>query len=172
MKDQSRFDIRLMLAKGHWTLGEYDFALRCIEASFEETGDVGQVSELLQTFQSELSDGPPNADAQAKLDEWFEQFNGTSMASISTPVAESPVLATPTIAHLMAKQGHHDEALEIAESVLRRNPADEQAIAVLDEIAAERAPSGGDTDSLHLIMELERWLANATQLRASNGVRT
>ena len=114
MKEQSRFDIRLMLAKGHWKLGEYDLSLSSIEASFEETGDVGQVSELLQGFQDELSQGVANLEAQAKLDEWFEQFNGTSMAAMPSPVSESPVLATPTLAQLMADQGHHDEAVEIA----------------------------------------------------------
>lgn len=166
MKEQSRFDIRLMLAKGHWKLGEYDLALSSIEASFEETGDVGQVSELLQGFQDELLKGVANPEAQAKLDEWFEQFNGTSTAAMPSPVSESPVLATPTLAQLMADQGHHDEAVEIAESALKRDPANEKAMAVLDEISGEASPSNEG-----VIQELERWLTNARQLRLAHGAR-
>ena len=166
MSDQSRFDIRLMLAKGHWALGEYDQALACVEASFEETGDVAQVSELLQIFQDGVSEGPANPEAQSKLDQWFEQFNETSAPGEPSAVLGSAVLATPTMAQLMADQGHHDEAAEIAEDVLRRNPADEQAMAVLDEISG----SSRHDDNLALIAELERWLANVRIRRSQGGV--
>ena len=166
MTEQSRFDIRLMLAKGHWTLGEYDQALACIEASFEETGDVAQVSELLQSFQDDMAKGPANPEAQAKLEEWFEQFNENGASGEPSPVVESPILATPTMAQLMANQGLHTAAAEIAENVLRRNPADEQAMAVLDEISGVSSAASQQP----VLVELERWLSNVRMRRTERGV--
>jgi hypothetical protein len=70
-------------------------------------------------------------------------------------------LATPTVARLLAEQGHPEQALLIAADVLRRNPDDARALAVRASLerpaAPERTPSGRNG---RIVAELERWLGN------------
>ena len=49
-------------------------------------------------------------------------------------------LATPTVARLLAEQGHPEKALAVADDVLRRNPGDARALAV--RASLEQAAAG------------------------------
>ena len=71
--------------------------------------------------------------------------------------ATSPSLSTSTLAELLARQGHEDRALLVAEDVLRRNPRDARALALKRRIL-EGAPVRRED---RVIEELERWLARA-----------
>ena len=65
-----------------------------------------------------------------------------------------PSLSTSTLAELLADQGHAEQALRVAEDVLRRDPEDTRAQAVRGRLQPKRSARERQ------IAELERWLAN------------
>lgn len=69
-----------------------------------------------------------------------------------------PLPSTPTVAELLAEQGHTDRALAVTDDVLRRNPRDARALAM-----RERLVAGDHRKSAEVARVLERWLENAVR---------
>jgi hypothetical protein len=136
--------MRLELARGHWSLGERDEALVCLErlanidVRAEGAGD-DAVAGRLEALGRRLRPSEPIA-----------------------PAPGSP-LATGTLASLLVEQGHGAAALAVAEDVLRARPDDERALAV-----RERVRGGSSRRALE---RLERWLSNLERLKRSEGAR-
>ncbi len=151
-----RGELRLQVAKGHWALGEHDEALRALERAAEE-----DPCDSLREFAAELDPEALDGSLAARL--------GAVLAALARPSAPTneageededvPRLSTPTLAELLADQGHAGKALRVAEEVLRRNPGDERARAV----RARLRPPPRDRE--RWIAELERWLRSAQQRR-------
>ena len=68
-----------------------------------------------------------------------------------------PPLATSTVAELLADQGNFEQAVHVADDVLRRNPSDARAQAVRN-LVESKAPPQADA-----IAALESWLRTIEQ---------
>lgn len=117
--NERRGELRLSIAKGHWALGEHDEALGALERAASEDPTCDTLREFVAELDSDLLRGP--------LAERLAALRG----ALATPPAASddvddavPRLSTPTLAQLLADQGHADKALRVADAVLRRNPDD------------------------------------------------
>ena len=148
--------IRLDLARGHWSLGEHEEAIGCLERALEPDQGSEPVRELLETLLEEIAETQltePNIETRLRT---LRARCDAALAPAETrldPVAAlSPLLATPTMAELLADQGHTERAYEFAQDLLRRNPADERAAAVHERLRPSTARGQGE------IAVLERWL--------------
>jgi tetratricopeptide (TPR) repeat protein len=137
--------IRLDLARGHWSLGELDEAVSCLERAVETDLDSQDlralIDELLSQAEAEGSVGAASRLAVLRRD----------LRDAASPIAEpgSP-LATGTMAQLLAEQGHVPQALAVAEQVLRSDPEHAGAREV-----QERARSDHHRAAIE---RLEHWL--------------
>jgi tetratricopeptide (TPR) repeat protein len=151
--NERRGELRLSIAKGHWALGEHDEALSALERAVEE-----DPCDSLREFAGDL-----DADSlRGPLAERLAAIRD-ALARAAAPADDAelavPRLSTPTLAELLADQGHAGKALRVAEEVLRRRPDDERALAVRERLRAPRS------DRERWIAELERWLRSAQQRR-------
>ncbi len=151
MNDSGPAEIRLQLARSHWSLGERDEAIECLlRAAAEDAGRDGLV-ELVDKFALESDD--------ARLAALQDQ-----LCSGAAPDEEPPSpLHTATMAELLADQGHEARALRVAEDVLSRNPGDERAQAVQQRL---KRPAAGHSKKA---AALERWLGRIRE-RGHRGV--
>ncbi len=151
MSDLDPVKIRMDLSRGHWSLGEFDAALECLERAATEDPERPGMSELLEALLEDAGAGAPP--------EVVQQIKTVLHVVVSVPrdavVLPSP-LATGTMAGLLAEQGHEDQARAVTEDVLRRNPEDEIALAVRSKLD----PDDG-SQKRRIVLELERWLRNA-----------
>jgi tetratricopeptide (TPR) repeat protein len=160
MTDKSPAELRLDLARGHWSLGERDDAIFCLERCAEAAPDFAPLRDLALGFLGELTDDVDDLLA--------ERLRALCAALPADAQEESPppaVITTPTFAQVLAGQGHTERALEVADAVLARSPDDERALAVREELAAD-VPDVGELPRYALIRQLEAWLANARRRRA------
>jgi tetratricopeptide (TPR) repeat protein len=175
MTGNDAFEVRLGLAQGHWEIGEYEEALRCLERALEEPSDDPQdprLGELASRLVGELSG---QAGAGASEDLRTRLYRVLEAASASDELSGS--IATPTLAELLAEQGHAEKALRVAEDVLRKNPEDTRARAVRERLQPSppsahpeaRPESRRDGDAV--IAELERWLGNLRRRGAEQEAR-
>ena len=147
-------DIRLELARGHWSLGEFEDAVISLERRALE----GAVDEAVLDLAHRFLDDLGGLEAEGSLADRLRRLVGQTSPEVLDPVGAlpSPTLTTATMAEVLAGQGHKDQALEIAKNVLRRNPDDSRAKAVEGNLTG----TGAAADPW-LLQELERWLANA-----------
>ena len=152
MSDSSQAEIRLQLARGHWSLGERDEAIECLLRAAAGDPELGGLVEQVDKFALECDD-PRLAALQEQL------FTGLA------PDQEPPSpLHTATMAELLADQGHEARALRVAEDVLSRNPGDERAQAVQQRLTRPAAGRSKKT------VALERWLGRIRE-RGHRGVQ-
>jgi len=138
----------------HWALGERADAVAALERCARESYDPEVLLDLVDGCLEELEAGDA-ADLAARLAglraRAVEAFEARENADLPAP------LETPTLAKLLADQGHAEKALAVADNLLRRNPADARALAVRESLTVRPALSKSHTRT---IAELERWLAN------------
>ena len=152
-----RSKMRLELARGHWSLGEREEAVVCLERLAESDPQ----AEGLATLVEELR-GDPEArgadDARERLERLARRLDPPRAIA---PLPGSP-LATGTLASLLVDQGHGAAALAVAEDVLRARPDDARALAVRERVRGAR-PHGA-------LERLERWLADIERRGRREGV--
>jgi len=145
--------MRLELARMQWALGERADAVSTLEkgtATADPESLLGDVDGYLEEL--EAGDAPDLAARLAGLRaKAVEALEAHEAAALPAPHV------TPTVAQLLADQGHPDRALAVAEDVLRRNPADLRALAVREAITKPGKPR---REHARTISELERWLGN------------
>ncbi len=155
MNATQSLEIRLELARLHWELGEYGEAVKCLERAVLDGPVESVLRPRLKAYLSEAAESKVAPDivdrikvALAKVDSSTEQDFKPS----------SPI-ATPTLARLLADQGHADKALAVTTGLLEQNPDDERALAVRAEISESTA------SKRKLVDELSSWLENARRRR-------
>ena len=138
--------IRLELARGHWSLGEREEALVCLERLAASEPEAEGLGALVEELHAELaSEGP------AELVERFAALARLlEPPEAIAPAVDSP-LVTGTLASLLVEQGHAEQALAVAEGVLRSRPDDPRALAVRERLR------GSQTQ--RIVERLESWLA-------------
>jgi hypothetical protein len=142
---------RLELARGHWSLGECDEAVLCLERLAAADPGAEGLAALLQELREDLAVTP---DALSeRIDALVRRL---PPAEPIAPAPESP-LATGTLAGLLAEQGHGAAALEVAEGVLRARPDDQRALAVREQVHGVR--------TRRALERLERWLGEIERIR-------
>jgi hypothetical protein len=141
---------RLELARGHWSLGERDEALVCLERLADLDAAADGLVALVGELQSECGSDDAPAQRLAALARRLRPEEPVA------PPAGSP-LATGTLASLLVEQGHAQQALAVAEDVLRARPDDARALAVRERVR------GGQTQ--RVLERLERWLSNIDRLK-------
>jgi tetratricopeptide (TPR) repeat protein len=157
MSAKDATQLRVELARGHWQLGERAEAILCLERA-AEAGAPGEA--LLAIVDAGLDELEGSADdaLAARLARLRER-----LVPAAEPVDAAPVpapLATPTLAKLLAEQGHAEKALAVADQVLRRNANDERALAVRAQLAKPAPAPAASGANPRRIAELSRWLAN------------
>ena len=161
MSQKTPFQIRVELARGHWALQEYELALASIERAEPLPEECEALANVLREFLTTLENGSVGGEIEARLQALLEPL--CQPPAEEPGPAVSPVLATPTMAQLLADQGHRDQALEVAQDVLRRRPDDEDARALKNELQP------GSESNQRVTAELERWLQNLRRRRAELG---
>jgi hypothetical protein len=149
---------RLELARGHWSLGEHEEALVCLERLEESDPQAAGLAALVEELRDDPSAGAP-ADVAERLEALARRLNPPAPIA---PLPGSP-LATGTLASLLVDQGHGAAALAVAEDVLRARPDDVRALAV-----RERVRGGQPQRALE---RLERWLGQIERRRRREGVQ-
>ena len=154
MNECTATEIRLELARGHWRLGEHEDAIRCLERCSEELPAAAGLAELTRGFLAQMIDEGP-----APLVERLRSLSAQLDLGVEEPdpLVAGPALQTPTLAAVLADQGHTGQARQIADDVLRRRPEDARALALVTSLTASEDaadPRG------RVIQELERWLGN------------
>lgn len=143
--------IRLDLARGHWSLGERAEALTCLQRVAEEDRAAPGLVELIDQLLAE---------AGGAVDDELLSELGALQRELAPPECDPPIepaaspLTTSTMAELLAEQGHDEQALGVVDAVLRRDPDDERAQAVRERLS----PAHGA--AMRQIAVLEGWLAN------------
>jgi hypothetical protein len=149
--------MRLELARMHWALGERAEAVTVLERCAREQADPEEMLDTVDGFLEELEagDAPDLAARLAKVRaRAAEAFDARENADLPAP------LETPTLAKLLADQGHAEKALAVADNLLRRNPADVRALAVRESLTSAPPRKSQKKSHTRAIAELERWLAN------------
>lgn len=150
--------IRVDLARGHWRLGERPEAIACLERAAAALPLHDGLLALVESCLEDLESGGAEelalrlAALRARILDAQDEH-----AAVAMPAP----LATPTVARLLAEQGHPEKALAVADDVLRRNPGDARALAVRASLEKPR-PAKRSRSNLNtrVIAELERWLSN------------
>lgn len=159
MNATRRAEIRLQVAQGHWTLGEQAEALAALDRAAREDPTSQALLDWIDAIRDEVREGPVARYVEALQAQLLPTFRAVEAPeSVRGEAADLPrrdeLPATPTLAELLADQGHRDRALQVTDDVLRDNPANERALAVRARLQA-RSPAGDRT-----LRTLERWLAN------------
>ncbi len=154
MSAEQPLEIRLKIARLHWELQEYDEALSCLERAVNGAPVPDELRSELEACLGKADD----VGASPLLVARIRRAMGAQDPLAVRDFEPSSPLATPTLARLLAKQGHADKALSVTKSLLEQNPDDERALAVKAEL------STGSARDQNMIDELSRWLANARRL--------
>jgi hypothetical protein len=142
---------RLELARGHWSLGERDEAVVCLERLAALDAAAEGLLALVEDLQTDCgTDGDSPAQRLAALARRLRPDDPIA------PPAGSP-LVTGTLASLLVEQGHAQQALAVAEDVLRARPDDARALAVRERVRGGQAQ--------RVLERLERWLSNIDRLK-------
>jgi tetratricopeptide (TPR) repeat protein len=175
---RDRVAARLELARLHWSLGEREDAVDALERTGVD-GPEQRVARLAAELGRELP-GIPEFDAlRSRLTRLAADATPASPAraldpepatgEVERPFADGvaskplPPLATSTLAELLAEQGHAEQALHVAEQVLRQNPGDPRARAVRDRLRPRKGMRQRQ------IAALEEWL-DRLQRRPQGGL--
>ncbi len=154
MSAEQPLEIRLKIARLHWELQEYDEALSCLERAVNGAPVPDQLRSELEECLAKADDVGASPLLVARIRRAMAAEDPLAVRDFEP----SSPLATPTLARLLAKQGHADKALAVTTSLLEQNPEDERALAVKAEL------STGFARDQNMIDELSRWLANARRL--------
>jgi tetratricopeptide (TPR) repeat protein len=148
--------MRLELARMHWALGEHGDALAALErcAGLDPAHDA--LLQLVDGCLEELEAGHA-VDVASRLARLRAKLIEAHDAKQQEELPAK--LATPTLARLLAEQGHAQKALAVADDLVRRNPKDERALAVRASLTRTPEPPARHG---RVIAELERWLARLT----------
>jgi tetratricopeptide (TPR) repeat protein len=168
MTKQDATRIRVELARGHWQLGERPEAVACLERAASQAPLHDGLLPLVETCLEDLEAGGTE-ELALRLAALRAQIMDAQDAH-SAEAMPAP-LATPTVARLLAEQGHPEKALAVADDVLRRHPGDERALAVRASLAPPTPPPTPPTpptrphlsSNARVIAELERWLGKLAQ---------
>lgn len=144
-------EIRLELARLHWELGEYGEAVRCLERAVLDGPAESILGPRLEAYLAEAAESRVAPDIVDRIKVALAKVNSPTEQDFK---ASSPI-ATPTLARLLADQGHADKALAVTTGLLEQNPDDERALAVKAEL------SKSTVSKRKLVDELSRWLENA-----------
>jgi tetratricopeptide (TPR) repeat protein len=144
--------IRLDIVRNHLALGESEEALHNLGKAISDDPEEPELLALLE--QPETALVLPAEGLKA-----LKERVRASQCGDEAAESLGPPLATPTMAQLLADQGHSEKALQVAEDVLRRDPEDERARAVK---SALRDASGACSARIE---PLERWLAQIRRRR-------
>src|SRR5882672_1368984 len=110
--------MRLELARVHWALGERVEAIGALERAAAQMADPDALLALVDGCLEELEAGDA-ADLAARLAglraHAVELVEARDNADLPAP------LETPTLAKLLADQGHAEKALAVTDNLLRRN---------------------------------------------------
>ncbi len=155
MSAEQPLEIRLKIARLHWDLQEYDEALHCLERAVNGTSVPDELRSELDAYLVKADDVGASPLVVARI----RRVLGADGPRAGRYFEPSSPLTTPTLARLLAKQGHADKALAVTTSLLEQNPDDERALAVRAELKT------GSARDQNVIEELSRWLANARRLR-------
>ena len=156
MNARNSAKVRIELARGHWSLGERDEAMVALERLAAENPEADELEAVVGDFISEAQASAEDASYVLRLTDLRERIEQAREASKTSP--HSP-LATPTMAALLASQGHQREAIALADDLVRRNPDDERAREVLERLSSAASSDDG------VIETLERWLSNIQRVR-------
>ncbi len=152
MSDRSPAEIRLELARGHWSLDEHEEAIDCLLRIVTDAPETPGLAELIGKYVMESQD--------ARLAAAHERL----CLGVEKPESGSP-LHTATMAQLLADQGHESRALQVATDAVNRNPDDDRARALRERLVAD-APGKRERQ----VEALESWLASIRE-RGHRGVR-
>ncbi len=158
MNKKDPTQLRIDLARGHWSLGEHEEAVACIERALSEVPDPSPLMVLIGTMLDDVSAEPVVERLIAVRDRVLAQMETRAGFELGEP------MSTPTMAQLLAAQGHAEQARAVAEDALRKDPENERARAVRDSLAQPAAPPAAaavDGNKARTIATLERWLAAA-----------
>jgi tetratricopeptide (TPR) repeat protein len=166
--------MRLELARMHWALGERADAVTTLERGAAAIADPESLLALVDGYLEELEAGDA-PDLAARL-AGLRAKAVEALEAREAPAVPAP-LATPTMAKLLADQGHSEKALAVTDDLLRRNPGDARALAVRESITAQGAPAApsaprrtGRKNHSRAIGELERWLGNLARRKQKDAL--
>ncbi len=160
MSAKDATQLRVELARGHWQLGERAEAILCLERAAEAGAPAEALLPLVAAGLDEL-DGSSEDELGARLARLHARLVPAHRPPEAVPVPGP--LATPTLAKLLAEQGHAEKALAVADQVLRRNANDERALAVRAQLAKPKAEAAPGGQNARRIAELSRWLVNLSR---------
>ncbi len=110
-------------------------------------------------------------DVSGHLDELLKETSPAK--TVGGEDAEAPLATdfqTVTMADLYVRQGHLDEALDLLEKILQKDPEDPQAARLIakvrEKMATSRMEATGKEKDSRLIDELQRWLNNIERMRS------
>lgn len=150
-------EIRMELARLHWELQEYGEAVDCLERVVRDGLASDKLRSRLESHLAESSEIGVAPEVVHRIRSVLDKVG--SVRDGGQGFQPGSPIATPTLARLLADQGHADKALAVAAGLLEQNPDDERALAVKAELGLASAPRQ------RVIDELSRWLANARRLR-------
>jgi tetratricopeptide (TPR) repeat protein len=180
LKETERIERRLRLVEDHWSLGEDEEALRCLERAIDEDPNDPGIAEQVRLLRASAESDHHPVEIRERLDEVAARVFGSEEEGEPEPVpvetpeepdedfpvemAEEeeeglPAVATSTVAELLADQGLHEKARQVANEVLERSPSDERARTLLRKLSGDEAREGNP------IQALERWLTQVRRVR-------
>ena len=160
-------------------LEEVDAAIFGMSVIYAKMGDLCQRSGLNQeaiAFYQKFLGLQPHSPLTQEVTEKLHSLAPASAMILpreeEVPQHSLPIMRTVTMAELYIKQGHADLAAELLQEIVKKNPTNQRALAMLSEIsggktAAEKSalPEIGQRPHA-VIMELNRWLHNIHRIRS------
>ena len=160
-------------------LAEVDEAIFGMSVIYAKMGDLCQRSGLNQeaiTFYQKFLDLNPHSPLTQDV---AEKLHSLAPASAMIPPQEEempqrslPVMRTVTMAELYIKQGHTDLAAELLGEIVKKDPTNQRALALLSEIGSGKTepeksalPEKGERPHA-VLRELNRWLQNIHRIRS------
>ena len=150
MSEPDPIDVRLELARLHWSLGEHAEAENALARVASEAPDHPGLARALERFAGEARTSGL-AELAARLE---DRLVSSGELKAVEEIEPSSAIATPTLAKLLAEQGHPERARAVGDTWLRRNPGNERA-SELEELLPGRS-----SEPSRQIAEHERWLQN------------
>ncbi|MCP4006059.1 MAG: hypothetical protein GY725_17890 [bacterium] len=150
MSKKDPTQLRIEIARGHWALGEIEEAVVCLERAVSAALDPNTLMLVVGTLLDDVASEPVNERLIALRDCILERMEIKAGFQLPEP------LATPTMAQLLADQGHPEKARAVANVVLEKDPDNERARAVRDSLGSPLEDRRART-----ILKLERLLAAA-----------
>jgi tetratricopeptide (TPR) repeat protein len=154
-------------------LREVDETILSMSHIYARMGDIcrqsglnGEASAFYRRFIALNPDTPDAKSVSEKLDSLFSSGEQTGLYEEESDREEglpSSGLKTATMAELYLKQGHPALAREVLEDVLKKDPANQKAAALLKEVQAmlgTKTTKPSRRASGKAVRELSRWLNN------------